>query len=197
MRRTLLVVWVALVVHTVVFAPAALPSPMLELGRRLTLFDWPERALPALWYATGAVLFLHATFYLAERPQHRPHPLPVLLASPIFGSLILLPYYALRRREPVRQPWRWPWRLLRYVLIVELVGFSLYGLLAGDLAALWHEVTHRRFSHFLLIDCAIMLALLPAMAAGKLDDVSDAGADRGGTRHPSDPTRAAGASPRR
>jgi hypothetical protein len=169
-RRALLPVWAALLVHTILFAPSSLPSDVLEMTRRLTLFDGPDPALCALWYVTGIMLFLHATIYMAERPQHRPHPLPVLLMSPLLGSLVLLPYYALRRRDASRQPWRWPWRLLRAVLLAELVGFSLYGLIAGDPGALWVEVTHRRFSHFLLIDCAILVALLPPLVAGRLDD---------------------------
>ena len=170
MRRSLWLVWIALAVHTVWFAPSELPSDVLEMSRRLTLFDWPEPALSALWYVTGTTLFLHASIFFAERPQHRPHPLPVFLLSPLLGSLVLLPYYALRRRDETRQPWRWPWRLLRVVLVVEIIGFSLYGVIAGDLSGLWHEVTHRKFSHFLLLDCAILLALLPPLTAGKLDD---------------------------
>ena len=59
---------------------------------------------------------------------------------------------------------------MRTVLLVELVGFSLYGWIAGDLTALWYEVTHRRFSCFLIIDCAILVALLPLLHAGRLDD---------------------------
>jgi hypothetical protein len=73
----------------------------------------------------------------------------------------MLPYYALRRIDPTREPWSWPWRLLRYILLVEFVGFVLYGVVAGDLGELWYEITHRRFSSFLIIDCVLLLALLP------------------------------------
>jgi hypothetical protein len=88
----------------------------------------------------------------------------VLVLSPIFGALVLLPYYALREVDPTRAPWSWPWRLLRSILLVELVGFVVYGAVVGDLGELWHEITHRRFSSFLVVDCILLLALLPLAA---------------------------------
>ena len=160
MRRWLLLVWLAFLVFATVFAPSELETDILEMSKRLTLFDWHNPALCALWYATGTVLFGHATFYFAERPQHRPHPMLVLVLSPIFGALLMLPYYALRKVDPTRAPWSWPWRLLRYILLVEFLGFVLYGVVAGDLGELWYEITHRRFSSFLFIDCLLLLALL-------------------------------------
>ncbi|MEP6862239.1 MAG: hypothetical protein ABJE66_16565 [Deltaproteobacteria bacterium] len=167
MRRLLVVPWIAFLLFAILFAPSKLDSDVLEMSKRLTLFDWPEPALCGLWYATGTLLFIHATYYFAERPQHRPHPVLVLVASPWLGALLLLPYYALRRPDPTREPWGWPWRLLRGVLVVELVGFVLYGLIAGNLEALWSEVTHRRFSSFLLVDSVTLLALLTfARSAG-------------------------------
>lgn len=159
MRRLLLLPWLAFLVFAIVLAPSKIDSDVLEMTKRLTLFDG-DPAVCALWYATGTLLFVHATYYFAERPQHRPHPLIVLGVSPWFGALVLLPYYALRLPAPERQPWPWPWRLLRGVLLVELVGFVLYGAIAGDVHVLWHEVTHRRFSSFLLVDCVTLLVLL-------------------------------------
>ena len=160
MRRLLLVPWVAFLLFASLLAPSRLESDVLEMSKRLTLFDGPDAALCGLWYATGTLLFIHATYYFAERPQHRPHPLLVLAASALFGALLLLPYYALRTPHPTREPWAWPWRLLRVVLLVELIGFVLYGVIAGDLHALWYEVTYRRFSSFLLVDSVTLLALL-------------------------------------
>lgn len=165
MRRLLLVPWIAFLLFAIAFAPSALDSDVLEMSKRLTLFD-AEPALCGLWYATGTLLFVHGTYYFAERPQHRPHPLIVLVVSPLLGALALLPYYALRRPDPARQPWGWPWRLLRIVLAIEFVGFLGYGVIAGDLAALWYEITHRRFSSFLAVDCVLLLALLATAAAG-------------------------------
>jgi len=166
-RRLLWLAWIGLVVDTIFFAPSALPSP-LDLGWRLTAFQWGEPSLVALWYATGIVLFLHATCLLAEEPLSFPHPLWMLVLSPIFGSLVTLPYYALRRPDPRRAAWRWPFAALRAVLIAELIGFALYGAIAGDLRALWHEVGARRFSHFLLADFALLSAQLALLASGAL-----------------------------
>jgi hypothetical protein len=167
-RALLLSAWALFIVVTLFLGPSALPSDLLDMSRRLTLFDWPEPVLTGLWYATGVLLFLHATYYLSERPQHAPHPLPVLILSPLFGSLLLLPYYALRRPAPARQPWPWPWKLLRYVLIAELVGFLLFGIIAGDLATLWREIAQRRFSYFLFVDFLTLAALLAPVVGGKL-----------------------------
>jgi RsiW-degrading membrane proteinase PrsW (M82 family) len=158
MRRWLLIPWGALLVWATMLAPSNLESDWLEMSRRLTLFE-ADPALCGLWYATGTLLFLHGTYYFAERPQHRPHPLLVLVASPLLGALLLLPYYALRTPS-VREPWSWPWRLLRGLLVAELVGFVLYGVLAGDLRVLWYEITHRGFSSFLFVDCLTLAALL-------------------------------------
>lgn len=159
MRIGLLVLWVAFLVFAVL-APSELESDVLEMSKRLTLFDGPDPALTGLWYATGTLLFIHATYYFAERPQHRPHPLLVLIVSPLFGALVMLPYYALRRPHPTRAPWSLPWRLLRIVLLLEFAGFLIYGAVAGDLGALWADITHRRFSSFLLVDCVLLLSLL-------------------------------------
>jgi hypothetical protein len=159
-RAWLWIPWGAFLLFATVLAPSELPSDVLEMSKRLTLFDWPEPALTGLWYATGTLLFLHATFYFAERPQHVPHSLLVLIVSPLLGALVMLPYYALRRPHPTREPWRLPWRLLRVVLALEFVGFLAYGAIAGDVGALWDEITHRRFSAFLIVDCVILLALL-------------------------------------
>ena len=131
MRRWLLLPWVAFLVFAIVLAPSELESDVLSMSKQLTLFDGPP-ALCGLWYATGTLLFLHATYYFAERPQHRPHPLLVLLVSPWFGALALLPYYALRTPAPEREPWGWPWRWLRLLLVAELVGFVLYGQLGPN-----------------------------------------------------------------
>src|SRR5688500_19974112 len=81
MRGWLLLVWFAFLLFAIVFAPSQLETDILEMSKRLTLFDWHDPALCALWYATGTVLFVHATFYFAERPQHRPHPALVLVRS--------------------------------------------------------------------------------------------------------------------
>lgn len=157
MRVGLLLLWVAFLVFAVL-APSTLESDVLEMSKRLTLFDWPNPALTGLWYATGTLLFVHATYYFAQR--YRPHPLLVLIVSPLFGALVLLPYYALRRPHPTREPWSLPWRLLRIVLVLEFVGFLAYGAIAGELGALWDDVTHRKFSSFLLVDCVLLLSLL-------------------------------------
>jgi hypothetical protein len=159
MRRLLLVPWVAFLVFAIVLAPSTLESDVLAMSARLTLFD-ADPALCGLWYATGTLLFIHATYYFAEQPQYRPHPLLVLAVSPLFGALALLPYYALRRPHPTRKPWAWPWRLLRGVLLVELVAFVVYGLVAGDVNVLVYEITHRRFTSFLFVDSVMLLALL-------------------------------------
>jgi hypothetical protein len=173
MCRWLLLVWFAFLVFATVFAPSQLETDILEMSKRLTLFDWHNPALCGLWYATGTVLFGHATFYFAERSQHRPHPMLVLMLSPIFGALLMLPYYALRQVDPTRAPWSLPWRLLRYILVVEFVGFVLYGVIAGDLAELWYEITHRRFSSFLVIDFVLLLALLPFARSSTIASTSD------------------------
>lgn len=167
-RTLLLAIWALFIVETLLLGPSALPSDLLGMSRQLTLFAWPEPALCGLWYATGVLLFLHATYYFSERPQHTPHPLLVLLLSPLFGSAVLLPYYAFRRPAPARAPWRWPWKLLRYVLLIELAGFTLYGIVLGDLSALWREIAQRKFSHFLFVDFVTLAALLPLLATGKL-----------------------------
>lgn len=167
-RALLLSLLALFLLETLFLAPAALPTDLLGLSLRLTRFDWPEPALCGLWYATGVLLFLHATYYFSERPQHAPHPLLVLVLSPIFGSLLLLPYYAFRRPAPAREPWRLPWSLLRAVLFVELAGFLLYGIIAGDPSALWLEITQRQFSHFLVIDFVILAATLPLLVTGRL-----------------------------
>jgi hypothetical protein len=51
-------------------------------------------------------------------------------------------------------------------------GFVLYGYgaVAGDLAELWYEITHRRLSSFLIIDCVAPFDVIrnekePAMRA--------------------------------
>ncbi len=166
-RFALVVTWLAFLVDTIFLAPSTLPSP-LDLAWRLTLFDWPEPALISLWYCTGVVLFLHPTFTMAESPQSRPRGSTLLLPGVLFGSLLLLPYYAFRRVAPDHAPWRWPWRLLRGILLVELLGFAAYGIIGGNFAALWREVTERRFSHFLFLDFLLLSALLVALARGKL-----------------------------
>jgi hypothetical protein len=166
-RRLLILIWLMLIADTVFFAPSELPSP-LEMGWRLVVFDWPEPGLVALYYATGIILFMHAAFLLAETRQSKPHALPVLLVSPLFGSFIMLPFYALRRRGPARVPSRLPWRLLRYLLLGELVAAALYATLVGNLGALWHDITHRRFSHVLLVDFVLLSLLLLLLIAGKL-----------------------------
>jgi hypothetical protein len=156
----LLAAWIAFLAD-VVLAPSSLPST-LDMATRLTVFDWPEPSLVALWYATGSVIFLHTTYYASERPQAKPHPLLVLPLAIVFGSAAMLPYYAWRRPDPAREPWRLPWRALRTVLVLELVAALAYGLARGDLSALWTEVTQRRFSHVLAVDFAMLSVLLIA-----------------------------------
>jgi hypothetical protein len=166
-RRLLLLIWLMLIVDAVFLAPSELPSS-LEMGWRLVVFDWPEPGLIALYYATGILLFLHASFLLSETRYSQPHALPVLLLSPLFGSFIMLPFYALRRLGPARVPRRLPWRVLRYVLLGELLAAALYAVLAGNLGALGHDITHRRFSHVLLVDFVLLSGLLLLLSAGKL-----------------------------
>jgi hypothetical protein len=50
----------------------------------------------------------------------------------------------------------------------ELIAAALYAMLVGNLGALGHEITHRRFSHVLLVDFVLLSALLLLLIAGKI-----------------------------
>jgi hypothetical protein len=167
----LTVVWVAMLVDLAWLAPHRLPSP-LALYVRAVVFDRGtfDPALIGLFYATGALVTLHASLVWAEEYETRPHPIAIVLIGYAFGSLFFLPWYAWRRAGQKRLGAR-PWAaapVTRWVLGFELLVAGGYAIVAGRFANLWTEVTGRWFSHFLAIDFCVLLLLLVALRAKKL-----------------------------
>ena len=171
----LVAAWVFMLVDLLWLAPSRLPSS-LDLFVRALTFDRRtfDPALIGLFYATGIVVTLHASFVWAEEYESSPHPIALVLIGYAFGSLFFLPWYAWRRagqRRPSARPWPAE-PVVRWILGLELLGAIGYAIVAGRFANLWTEVTERWFSHFLLVDFLILVVLLLALRAGKLAPIA-------------------------
>jgi hypothetical protein len=167
----LMAAWVFMLIDLVWLAPSRLPSS-LDLFVRAVVFDRRtfDPALIGLFYATGALVTLHASLVWAEEYDSQPHPIALVLIGYAFGSLFFLPYYAWRRAGQRRSGVR-PWPaapVTRWIIGLELLAAGGYAIVAGRFANLWTEVSGRWFSHFLLLDFVVLSLLLVALRAGKL-----------------------------
>jgi hypothetical protein len=163
-------VWMLFVGDLLWLAPSRLPSP-LQLFVRAVVFDTStfDPSILGLFYATGVVVTLHASFVWAEEYESRPHPIALVLLGNALGSVFFLPFYAWRRTGPKREgPPPWPAsKALRWILVLELAAALAYASIAGSFAALRAEVTGRWFSHYLVIDFVVLSLLLLVHARGR------------------------------
>lgn len=173
-RLIFVVLWLGFVGYGFLLAPPDQPDTA-DLILRLSTGAWDglNPAVIAVFNAMGVWPLVYAAVALVDGRGQRLWAWPFVMASFAVGAFALLPYLALR--APV--PWVGPADRLVRILERRMFGAGLavaggvilvWGLLAGDWPAFWHQWQTSRFVHVMTLDFCALWGLFPVLLVDDL-----------------------------
>lgn len=162
--------WIAVLVYAFNFAPPESPdTPDLILRMSTGEWDGINPAILALFNLMGVFPFAYAAMLFADGRGQKVGAWVFVAASFGVGAFALLPYLAIRDRNPQLQGEKnavlkfWDSRILGALLAAAAIVLLVFGVTQGDwsdFAQQWQTV---RFIHVMSLDFLLLCALVPAV----------------------------------
>lgn len=175
------VLWIGLLVYAFGFAPPESPDTF-DLIVRLSTGDWQgiNPMIIALFNLMGIFPFAYGAMLFADGRGQKIGAWPFAAASFGVGAFSILPYLALRDRNPHFQGEKnallqfWDSRILGGVLTVGAIALLAFGIAQGDWGDFVQKWQSVRFIHVMSLDFCLLCALVPALLG---DDMARRGLD--------------------
>lgn len=176
------VLWITFVVYAFGFAPPDSPETATTIAR-LVAGDWASLnpLVVALFNLMGIWPMVYGAVLLADGCGQRVRAWPFLAGSFAVGAFALLPYGALRDRNPTfggnlsRTLRFWDSRGLAIALNLGAIALLAYGFAWGDWGDFLQQWRTSRFIHVMSLDFVALSFLFPALLP---DDLARRGMDQ-------------------
>ncbi|MDJ0567806.1 MAG: DUF2834 domain-containing protein [Pleurocapsa sp. MO_192.B19] len=164
-------IWLALVIYTIFFAPAAAGKETLDLIIDLSIIKWEgiNPIIIAIFYIMGVFPWVYAAFILFDSAGQKISAYPFFIASIGFGAFALLPYLALRQSNTT---WNGEKNLLLKILDSRLMAiissitimvFIVWGLIKGNWLDFFAQWQTSQFIHTMSLDFCLLCILFPTI----------------------------------
>jgi hypothetical protein len=162
--------WLAFVVYSFGFAPPDSPETATTIARLVT-GDWASLnpLVVALFNLMGIWPMVYGAVLLADGRGQRVRAWPFLAGSFAVGAFALLPYGALRDRNPTfvgeLSPTLkfWDGRNLAIALNLGAIALLAYGFAWGNWGDFWQQWRTSRFIHVMSLDFVALSLLFPTL----------------------------------